>query len=156
MTLEDIKQNLSHLDTITFSLPSGVLVPEHFHVTEIGHVKKKFIDCGGTLREEEKINFQLWSANDYNHRLHPEKLVNIINLSIEKLGLPTDAAIEVEYQGNTIETYGLEFADGSFQLVSTQTDCLAKDACGIPEKKEKRALSSIQAEPCCSPSSNCC
>ena len=45
--------------------------------------------------KENVINFQLWSSTDYDHRLHPEKLVNIINLSEEKLGLE-DAEIEVE------------------------------------------------------------
>ena len=57
---------MKNLSTIAFQLPDGSLVPEHFHVTEVGKVTKHFIDCGGVLRKEEKINFQLWNANDYN------------------------------------------------------------------------------------------
>ena len=75
MTLEQIKQHLKELDTIAFQLPDGSLVPRHFHVTEVGKITKHFIDCGGTIRNEEVVNFQLWEANDYDHRLHPEKLI---------------------------------------------------------------------------------
>ena len=49
------------------------MVPSHFHVTEVGKITKHFIDCGGTVRNEEVVNFQLWQADDYDHRLHPEK-----------------------------------------------------------------------------------
>lgn len=72
MKLSQIKRTLVDLESITFQLPNGELVPRHFHVTEVGMITKNFIDCGGTLRNEEVINFQLWSANDYDHRIHPE------------------------------------------------------------------------------------
>ena len=81
MNISEIKNHLKNLETIAFELPNGSLVPEHFHVTEVGEVTKHFIDCGGTIRHEKVANFQLWSADDYNHRLHPEKLVKIIELS---------------------------------------------------------------------------
>lgn len=87
MKLSEIKQHLSQLETIAFQLPNGQLVPNHFHVTEVGKINKHFIDCGGTVRTENVINFQLWEANDYDHRLHPEKLVSIIELSEKILNL---------------------------------------------------------------------
>ena len=108
MKLSEIKSILKTLETIAFQLPNGTLVPNHFHVTEVGKITKNFIDCGGTVRKEEVVNFQLWNADDYDHRLHPEKLVNIIHLSEEVLGIE-DLEIEVEYQGATIQKYGLDF-----------------------------------------------
>ena len=48
MTLAEIKSALQTLETISFKLPDGSLVPSHFHVTEVGKVTKHFIDCGGT------------------------------------------------------------------------------------------------------------
>jgi hypothetical protein len=30
---------------------------------------QNFIDCGGKVRNETVINFQLWDANDFEHRL---------------------------------------------------------------------------------------
>ena len=143
MTLSEIKEHLSQLETINFKLPDGSLVPSHFHVTEVGKVSKTFIDCGGKLRQESKINFQLWEADDYDHRLHPEKLLNIIELSEEKLGL-RDVEIEVEYQTNTIGKFDLDFKNGNFLLRNTQTACLALDKCGIPPLKPKLKLSEIQ------------
>ena len=97
MKLSEVKSALKELETIGFELPNGELVASHFHVTEVGKITKHFIDCGGVERKEEVVNFQLWNANDYDHRLHPEKLLNIIELSEEKLQIP-DLEIEVQYQ----------------------------------------------------------
>src|SRR5699024_1454834 len=133
----------------------GTLVPEHFHVTEVGKIQKHFIDCGGTERNEEIINFQLWNANDYNHRLHPEKLSHIICLSENALQIE-DAEVEVEYQGKTIEKYGLDFDGTHFLLTSLQTDCLAKEKCGIPDEKPKVRLKNINKTTNCTPGSGCC
>ncbi len=157
MKLSEIKKHLTQLKTIEFKLPNGDLVPEHFHVTEVGKVTKHFIDCGGVLRKEERINFQLWNANDYNHRLHPEKLVHIIELSEKTLNLK-DAEIEVEYQGETIGKYNLDFDGPSFLLVNTATACLAMDQCGVtPQEKPKIRLSNLQSQgTSCEPGSGCC
>ncbi|SFN66317.1 hypothetical protein SAMN04487989_102304 [Bizionia echini] len=155
MTLSEIKNHLKHLETIAFQLPNGELVPKHFHVTEVGKISKHFIDCGGTVRTENVINFQLWEANDYDHRLHPEKLVNIIELSENVLKLD-DLEIEVEYQGSTIGKYNLGFNGKNFLLLNKQTDCLAKDACGITTEKPKLKLSELETTNTCAPGSGCC
>lgn len=156
MKLSEIKSKLNELETIAFKLPNGTLVPSHFHVTEVGKITKNFIDCGGTVRYEEVVNFQLWNANDYNHRLHPEKLLNIIELSQKTLNIMDNLEIEVEYQADTIGKFGLDFDGTSFLLTSKQTDCLAKDNCGIPAAKPKVKLADLSAEPCCTPDGNCC
>lgn len=155
MILSEVKTKLKNLDHIAFQLPNGTLVPNHFHVTEIGQITKKFIDCGGTLREENVVNFQLWNANDYDHRLHPEKLLSIIELS-EKVLKIEDLEIEVEYQGQTIEKFALDFNGEHFILTNKQTDCLAPDKCGIPAEKPKVKMGDLSNEPCCSPEGNCC
>jgi hypothetical protein len=157
MKLSEIKNILKEMETIAFQLPNGDLVPSHFHVTEVGKVTKNFIDCGGTVRNEEVVNFQLWQANDYDHRLHPEKLVNIIELSEEKLQIP-DLEIEVEYQmKDTIGKFNLDFDGTHFLLISKLTDCLAKDNCGIPVEKPKVKIGEwISKENTCAPGSGCC
>jgi hypothetical protein len=156
MKLSEIKTQLIHLEKIAFELPNGELVPEHFHVTEVGKITKHFIDCGGTVRNEEVLNFQLWEADDYNHRLHPEKLISIIELS-EKLFAIGDLDIEVEYQGTTIGKYGLDFNGTNFVLTNTLTDCLAKDKCDIPEKPKLEILDVVQNNTnSCAPGSGCC
>lgn len=156
MKLYEIKSKLKELNTIAFQLPNGTLVPNHFHVTEVGKISKHFIDCGGTVRTEEVVNFQLWNADDYDHRLHPEKLLNIIELSEKVLNIG-DLEIEVEYQGDTIGKYGLDFNGEHFLLTTKLTDCLAKDNCGIPEEKPKVKLADLEKNAsCCTPESGCC
>ena len=155
MKLSEVKSILETLKTLTFKLPTGELVPSHFHVTEIGKVTKHFIDCGGTIRDENVVNFQLWNANDYNHRLHPEKLVHIIDLSKNKLNLE-DNEVEVEYQGETIGKFGLDFDGKSFLLTTKHTDCLARENCGVPNQKSKVRLSELSEERLYNSEINCC
>ncbi len=156
MNLSEIKSALSKVDEVIFTQPDGTRVPAHFHVTEVGTIEKHFIDCGGTERKESVVNFQLFTATDYDHRLSAQKLRSIIELSEQKLGMK-NLPIEVEYQGDTIGKYGLEFDNGVFMLTSTQTDCLAKDKCGIPEQKPRIRLSVLQdKENACTPGSGCC
>ena len=154
MKLSEIKEILPILENVEFQLENGTFVPEYFHVTEVGQITKNFIDCGGVIRSEKAVNFQLWNANDFEHRLKPNKLLNIIKLSEEKLGME-DAEIEVEYQAETIGKYDLDFNGRNFILKNKQTACLALDACGIPIEKQKVNLGESQSA-CCTPNSVCC
>lgn len=157
MKLSEIKEILPTLDNVEFQLENGTFVPEHFHVTEVGTVTKHFIDCGGTIRNEKVVNFQLWNADDFEHRLKPTKLLNIIKLSEERLGIEDDE-IEVEYQNTTIGKFDLEFNGKNFVLKNKTTACLAQDACGIPTEKQKVNLSELSSNQTsgCTPNSGCC
>lgn len=156
MKLSEVKQILPTLENVEFKLEDGTFVPEHFHVTEVGIITKKFIDCGGTIRNEKVVNFQLWNADDYEHRLKPGKLLSIINLSEEILNIE-DAEIEVEYQSTTIGKYDLDYNGQHFILKNKMTACLAQDACGIPAEKQKKNLSELTVnQSCCTPGSGCC
>ena len=157
MKLSEFKKHLITSSELKFVLPSGAKVPQHFHVTEVGQIDKHFIDCGGTVRHEKVVNFQLWEANDIDHRLAPQKLTDIIALSEKVLGIE-DAEIEVEYQADTIGKYGIEFLDKQFLLTAKQTNCLASDQCGIPKEKLKLSLSELQTNnnTSCKPGGGCC
>ncbi|MES2140132.1 MAG: DUF6428 family protein [Bacteroidota bacterium] len=156
MKLYDFKKELSTSKAINFIRPNGEFVPAHFHITEVGLTTKHFIDCGGTVRDEKVVSFQLWEANDFNHRLEPQKLLDIISVSEKALAL-ADLEVEVEYQTSTIGRYGLDFADQNFVLVAKQTDCLAKDNCGVSAEKLKVNLAELSnANSCCTPGGGCC
>jgi len=156
MKLSEVKQILPTLENVEFELENGTFVPEHFHVTEVGMITKNFIDCGGIIRSEKVVNFQLWNADDYEHRLKPNKLFNIIKLSEEKLGIE-DFEIEVEYQSSTIGKYDLEFNGKTFVLKNKTTACLAQDACRIPSEKLNKKLSESSVNQTgCTPNSGCC
>ena len=151
MILSEFKQHLKIVTEVTFFKPNGNIIPEHFHITEVGQTSKKFIDCGGTVRNVEVISMQLWQSIDFLHRLEPSKLNSIIELSEKQLEIG-DYEIEMEYQGETIEKYGVVFTNGIFQLISTNTACLAMDKCGIPTLE----INKEKVKSCCTPGTSCC
>jgi hypothetical protein len=151
MTLEEFKQKLTSVSEVTFLKPDGTTIPKHFHITEVGQTNKKFIDCGGTIYQEQAIVMQLWESIDFWHRLEPSKLNTIIELSEKKLGIGNHE-IEIEYQEETIGKFGVVFENGVFKLTSKQTACLASDQCGIPALEGIKENGQLR----CTPGGGCC
>lgn len=117
-------------------LPDGDAIPAGFHVTEVGHVTRRSIDCGGTVRVVESCLLQTWvPQGDNDHRLTAGKLARILDLSMKVL--PSDGLdVEVEYDCCVVAQYTIESADASdgvltFNLGNKKTDCLAKASCGV-------------------------
>lgn len=137
-----------------FLQANGLPVAAHYHITEIGLVLKNYVDCGGVVRQERKASMQLWLANDTEHRLSTSKLMEIIEKSVQLFGLK-DEELEIEFQGQTIETYGLEAQDFGFQFVAKKTTCLAPNHCGIPNELLPTEMQEAKTA-CCTPSSGCC
>ena len=154
MTLGDFRTLLNHLDELTFMETTGFPVPAHFHITEVGQLDRFFIDCGGTVRKTSKVNFQMYVDQDVDHRLSVDKLKGIIDASLQQLGLNPQLELQVEYQGTSIESYGLSYENGVFSFQALHTDCLSKDKCGIPEKPSKKKVALGTSS--CAPGSGCC
>lgn len=128
-----LSQNPEQL--VTFVLPDGDIIPANYHVTEVGYVTKRFVDCGGTRREAASCQLQIWLGNDSEHRLTSGKLAGILELA-KDLVPSDDVDLEVEYEDCSISQYpvtGGEITGGGIKisLGSKHTDCLAKEACGI-------------------------
>ena len=153
MLISAFKQTLRELDTLKFQLPNGEFVPAHFHITEVGNITRNFIDCGGVQRQENKLNLQLWVASDTDHCLDPTNLLNILQLAEKQLG-NSNLEVEVEYQQSTIGRYKLAFDGAVFQLINTQTACLAPNQCGIPQEKPRVRITASGLS--CNPNSGCC
>jgi hypothetical protein len=133
--LESLEGNTD--SSLRFVLPSGELIPDHFHVTEVGRVEKDFIDCGGTRRKSVSCLLQTWVATDLDHRLTAGKLAKIIKLAKPLLG-SADLPVEIEHGAEYATQYHLsEIGIGvgwlNLVLVGKQTDCLARDKCGVGE-----------------------
>ena len=153
MKLSAFKHSLAQVETLEFQLPDGAFVPAHFHLTELGHVTRNYIDCGGTLRQENKLNLQLWVSSDTEHRLKPDNILNILQLAEKQLGF-LDLELEVEYQQTTVGRYKLALNGEVFELVNTQTACLAPNQCGIPQEKPRVRLTASGLS--CNTDSDCC
>ena len=160
MKLLDFKKALNQIEEINIYDVEGNIIPQHFHITEAGLTTKHFVDCVGKVREDAVVNFQLWVANDTDHRLKTSKLSGIIAKFEALFGNfknVNQLEIEMEYQKETIGRYGVEFRNNEFYLTSKQTECLALDACGITKVKEKVNLSELKAvaSECCA-GDGCC
>ena len=119
--------------TIRFRLPSGELSPAHAHVTEIARINKRFIDCGGTLREDALCRLQTWVADDYDHRLTAAKLAKILEKAHTVLG-DQDLDVDVEHDMGFVTQFPLASVDliGSEAILNLQgrnTACLAPELC---------------------------
>jgi hypothetical protein len=120
---------------VSILLPDGDRVPRHFHVTEVGHVTKKFVDCGGTFRSSETCVLQTLVGSDDHHRLTAGRLAHILDLAKPVLPI-ADLPVEIEYEDGVISQFPLqdimeEGASFALRLGLKHTDCLAKDKCGM-------------------------
>lgn len=139
-------------------LPGLNTVPISFHITEVGHVTKKFIDCGGRLHTIQTCQLQAWLGADTNHRLLAGKMAGVLNQAQTKGVLPAeeDLDVEIEYEDATISQYpitGYTVTSDAvvLNLASKHTDCLAKAVC-LPQLP--MAGAAIPAG-CCGTSCDC-
>lgn len=141
-------------------LPGENIVPASFHITEVGHVTKKFIDCGGKLHTVDSCQLQVWLGDDTDHRLYAGKMAGVLNLARAKGVLPAeDLDVEIEYEDTAISQYTVENFTVSesavvLSLTGKHTDCLAKESCCPPTLLPM--AQGTTAESCCTPVSGCC
>ena len=135
MTIHDLETALRMQPDadVRFVLPDGGLIPFHAHVTEVGRVDKRFIDCGGTRRSESHCLLQTWVADDEDHRLNAGKLAGIIHKGKELLEDDT-LSVQIEYEEGLVSQFPLESVshdEGAIYLHTRlrHTDCLAKELC---------------------------
>jgi len=157
MTITELLTHLrSHADKpITFLLPDGGLIPAHFHITEVGHVMKRFIDCGGTRRTLETCLLQTWVHDDVDHRLVAGKLAKIFDAAGDVLP-HHDLPVEIEYEVGVVAQFPVESAeiiDSTlvFRCGWKHTDCLARGIC-LPGE----CAPAPQLVRCCTPGSIFC
>lgn len=159
MKLKELKTLLQSHPTLhpRFILPDGDYVPDHFHLTEVGHVTKRFIDCGGTLHDTTDLCLlQTYVADDVDHRLDAATFAKILALGNEVLP-PHDLDVQIEYDCCVVSQYPITTAAVTanhleFQLGEIHTDCLAKEKCGI----DGCASSEVDRDRNATVSASCC
>jgi hypothetical protein len=131
------------------------VVPEHFHITEIGNVKKDFVDCGGVRRQLEYCAMQVWVADDINHRLTPDRLSSILDQGLKFID--DNNIVNFEIQERTValyELFGMTISKDVvyLEVAEKKTACLAPDKCGVKSDKYK---ADSEDKSCCV-SKGCC
>src|SRR3954469_25290937 len=151
MTFSHLRSVLEkHPDTFPrFVLPDGDHIPGHAHVTEVGHVVKNFVDCGGVTGKSETVLLQTHVGQDTEHRLKSGRFAKILQLG-ERV-LPHDQLeVEVEYDCCVVAQYPVlevkrEGEHLDVVLGKRQTQCLARG---------RRDLA--DADRCCGTAAACC
>jgi hypothetical protein len=141
-----------HPDTFPrFVLPEGDFIPAHAHVTEVGHVAKNFIDCGGVIGKSETVLLQTHVGGDVDHRLKSDRFAKILQLG-ERV-LPHDQLeVEVEYDCCVVAQYPITEVKPAGKrldviLGKRRTQCLAQ---------ERRKETVAPSEACCATAASAC
>lgn len=152
MKLNDLRSVLEkHSDTLPrFVLPDGDHIPAHAHVTEVGHVVKTFIDCGGVLGKNETVLLQTHVGADVDHRLKSDGFAKILRLGEQVL--PHDQIeVEIEYDCCVVAQYPVTEVKPAGEhldviLGQRRTQCLAQE-------RRKKATA---ADACCGTTASAC
>jgi len=152
MKLSDLRSALEQSPETfpRFVLPNGDQIPAHAHVTEVGHVAKNSVDCGGVTGKSETALLQTHVGRDTHHRLKSARLAKILELG--RRVLPHDQLeVEVEYDCCVVAQYPVEKVTraGEFldvHLGKRSTQCLAQVR---REQTSSDACCATSAASCC-------
>jgi uncharacterized protein DUF6428 len=151
MTLNDLQNELEANPRRfpRFVLPDGDYIPAHAHVTEVGHVVKNFIDCGGLTGKEEKVLLQTHVGDDTDHRLQSDRFAKILRLGNQVIP-SADLDVDVEYDCCVVAQYPIAEAtpDGEHLNLILQR---GRTQCRARERRESET-----AAGCCAASAVCC
>lgn len=138
MTLREFTELLNAHPEKPFQLilPGAQSVPACFHITEVAHVAKTFLDCGGKRHTMQRCQLQVWLGGDTGHRLLAGKMARVLRLAEASGVLPRgeDLDVEIEYEETVLSQYtvaqtAVTEAAVVLHLAAKHTDCLAKDVC---------------------------
>ena len=132
-----------------FMLPGGDYIPAHAHVTEVGHVVRNFIDCGGLIGKEEKVVLQTHVGTDTDHQLRSDRFAKILQLGTRVIP-GADLDVDVEYDCCVVAQYPIAEARAKGQYLDLilqrgQTQCRAR------ERREAET-----GDRCCATPASCC
>jgi len=145
---------------ILFEYKKGSLVGANYHITEIKNIIIDAVDCGAGTDYWKETIVQLWESpteKDTAEYMSGFKALDILNKVDHIKPMEKNAEIKFEYSNANFHTAQLHVLSHQkneqfllFNLSVQQTDCKAKDACGIPVETENDSNTS------CTPGSGCC
>ncbi|RXG15300.1 hypothetical protein DSM03_102470 [Leeuwenhoekiella aestuarii] len=153
ITFSEFKKLLSKSYKIGFELPNGKLVPNHFTITEIGEQITNSIDLNGKFQKQSYLVLQLKPFGTFNHRLHPEKLLELLKLAeqsfdVEKL------TVLIAYEAESTTLYKLEGSETYFKLLPVLDESKTNEKQKV-NRKQTTPLMDAASDPCI-PGNGCC
>jgi hypothetical protein len=151
MTLHDLQNALEANPKrfLRFVLPDGDYIPAQGHVTEVGHLVRNFIDCGGLTGKEEKVVLQTHVGKDTDHRLRTDRFAKILRLG-DRVIPSAELDVAVEYDCCVIAQYPIAEAapEGDHLNLILQR---GRTQCRARERRDSQT-----AARCCTTSAACC
>lgn len=145
---------------LLFEYKEGKFVAANYHITEVKNSAIKSVDCGARSDTWNETIIQLWeSPNEIGKRdfMKAEKALSILEQTDKIYKMDKEAAVLFEYSNDHFHKANLEIHDIEltsekiiFKLFVSQTDCKAKDECGV-----KATVEPIEEIACCD-QSGCC
>lgn len=153
----------AHADkALVFEYKAGSYVGANYHITEVKNVTIDAVDCGAGVDFWKETIIQLWespSEQDKRDYMTASKALGILNKVDGIKPMEKDVEVKFEYSNDQFHTAQLfvnDFELNANQLVLklgvTQTDCKAKDACGVPVEM----ATASQSAGSCAPGGGCC
>ena len=146
--------------SLLFEYKNGHLVGANYHITEIKNITIDSVDCGANTDFWKETIIQLWESpteKDKREYMSAYKALGI--LTKVDLIKPMEKEVEVKFEYNnsdfhTAQLFVNDFEINGDQLIMKlgveQTDCKAKDECGVPVEV------GVQEDSSCAPGSGCC
>lgn len=156
-----LKQNADK--SLVFEYAPNQWIQPNYHITEVKHISVDSVDCGSQLDQWNETIVQLYESpnepktEDY---MSVYKALGILTKVGKMKAYDLSSEIKFEYSNPNFHTAQL-FVD-DFDITSNnlvlklsinQTDCKAKDICGIEEPNKLELTNSTS---CCDPKSGCC
>lgn len=165
MTTKDLfdllKENTDK--SLIFEYAPNQWIQPNYHITEVKHILVDSVDCGSQLDQWKETIIQLYEPpNDSNTREYMSvyKALGILSKVGKMKAYDMLSEIKFEYSNVNFHTAQLFVSDFDItpnnlvlKLSINQTDCKAKDICGIEAPKK---LELTKATSCCDPKIGCC
>ena len=145
--------------SLLFQYAPNQLVGANYHITEVKHIKVDSVDCGGQVDSWNETVIQLWESPTEIGKTEFMSSGKALEI-LDKVGLmkeyDSEAVVKFEYSNALFHTAQL-FVSGVnlmgtnlvINLSVADTDCKAKELCGVPEQVS-------ETENSCAPGSGCC
>lgn len=146
--------------SLLFEYKTGHFVGANYHITEIKNITIDSVDCGAGVDFWKETIIQLWESpteKDKIEYMSAFKALGILNKVDRIKSMEKEVEVKFEYSNPNFHTAQLfvnSFEVNANQLIMKlgveQTDCKAKDTCGVPVKVDAQEINS------CAPGSGCC
>lgn len=147
--------------SLVFEYQTGKNVGANYHITEVKNITVDSVDCGAGTDYWKETIIQLWESpteKDKRDYMSAYKAMGILSKVDRIKPMVKEAEVKFEYSNAHFHTAQLFVNDHTIKVDTLlmhlgveQTDCKAKETCGVPEMSVQENSSNA-----CAPGSGCC